>query len=199
MLYIDMGGYTDHVRITRKIYPTLEHGPMAHVHGIVVHQTGGRTIDSTFSNYEKKGADGAHFLIDKDGTIYQTASLMRMTWHVGKMQSRCLIQKKCPPAEIKAGLALKGRSLTLLSQHETAKNWPDRFPNNTDAIGIELVGFYTGSDSNAVYDPVTEAQQASLKWLIGELELTLGISPNEVYRHPEVGLKNLTEAKTARW
>lgn len=40
MLYIDANGYIDAVRITKKIFPSLHHGEMVHVNGIVVHQTG---------------------------------------------------------------------------------------------------------------------------------------------------------------
>ncbi|WP_202906407.1 N-acetylmuramoyl-L-alanine amidase [Morganella psychrotolerans] len=32
--------------------------------------------------------------MDRDGTIYQTASLSKTTWHVGLMRSRCVITKK---------------------------------------------------------------------------------------------------------
>lgn len=198
MLYIDMGGYIDHVRITRKIYPTLEHGPMNHVHGIVVHQTTAATIGSTFNAYQRPGANGAHFLIDKDGTIYQTASLMRVTYHVGEMQSRCLIEKKCPPTELKATSELN-KSPMALHQHEKAKAWPDRFPNNSDAIGIALVGAATKKDGVTTFETVTDAQNTSLKWLVGELEATLGVSPTEVYRHPDVGRKTPDEARTATW
>ena len=65
---------------------------MEHLNGIVVHQTGGATVSSTFNSYSNTAhvPNGAHFLIDKDGTIYQTASLHRMTNHIGKLQSRCI-------------------------------------------------------------------------------------------------------------
>src|SRR5690606_8060251 len=44
------------------------------VNGIVVHQTGGSTAQSTFNSY-RNSTTGAHFLVEKDGKIYQTASL----------------------------------------------------------------------------------------------------------------------------
>jgi N-acetyl-anhydromuramyl-L-alanine amidase AmpD len=56
---------------------------MTHVQGIIVHQTGSPTARSTLNGYGVARANGAHFLIDKDGTIYQTASVLKQTAHVG--------------------------------------------------------------------------------------------------------------------
>ncbi|WP_235590023.1 MULTISPECIES: hypothetical protein [Burkholderia] len=50
-----------------------------------------------------------------------------------------------------------------------------------------------------VYESITAEQNASLKWLVRELSETLNVEMTEVYRHPEVGRKNATEASTARW
>jgi hypothetical protein len=50
-----------------------------------------------------------------------------------------------------------------------------------------------------VYEAVTDRQNTSLKWLIKELTETLGVSMQEVYRHPQVGRKNETEASSAKW
>ena len=44
---------------------------------------------------------GAHFLIDTDGTIYQTASLDKKTQHVGKIRSRCYEEEICSEKETK--------------------------------------------------------------------------------------------------
>src|SRR5205823_1316303 len=128
-------------------------------HAIVVHQTGGSTADSSFGKY-KQGTEGAHFLIDKDGTIYQTARVDRMCWHVGKIQSRCYSLKTCSADElkdIKSILFKKGDSYSArvgtLNEHEQAKDYPDRFPTNADAIGIELVGAY----KDGAYETATDA------------------------------------------
>jgi len=71
--------YIDAERIILKTFKNIEHGQMDAVNGIVVHQTDSTTANSTFNSYQTKGATGAHFLIDKDGTIYQTASLLKVT------------------------------------------------------------------------------------------------------------------------
>ncbi|MGV3345039.1 N-acetylmuramoyl-L-alanine amidase [Enterobacteriaceae bacterium LUAb1] len=158
---------------------------------------------STFNSYQNKQATGAHFLIDKDGTIYQTASLYKVTWHVGMMKSACYITKKCEPTDFKniAELEKSWKNYKKISDIEKRKPFPDRFPANIDSIGIEIVGVaYKDSDKkDKVYETVNDQQNNSLKWLIAELTDTLKVSMSEIYRHPEIARKNLTEASTEKW
>ncbi|WP_256703209.1 hypothetical protein [Burkholderia ubonensis] len=56
-----------------------------------------------------------------------------------------------------------------------------------------------GPEKQEVYEAVTDQQNASLKWLVAELVDTFKVSTHEIYRHPEIGRKNLTEASTAKW
>ena len=192
MLFISKHGHVDAERVKVKIFPAIERGRLDRVNGIVVHQTNGPTANSTFWSYEKEGANGAHFLIEKDGTIYQTASLYKITNHVGLLRSRCLEKKDCPPVEIEKVSRMKR---TIRSRHETKKSWPDRYPSNSDSIGIEIVG----SSKDNIYEPVTTQQNNSLKWLVSELIETFRIALREVYRHPEISYKQETEASTAQW
>lgn len=76
------------------------------------------------------------------------------------------------------------------------KNVPERFPSNEDSIGIELVG---GVDNTNNYEPATQAQNDSLRWLVQNLSLRLGIFGTEIFRHPTVSRKNASEASTAKW
>lgn len=203
MLYITKDGLVDAgARVKVKIFPYIERGQMGKVNGIVVHQTGGPTLESAFNSYRQRGAFGAHFLIDHDGTIYQTASLHKMTLHTGKMQSRCYRTHQCAPAEFKIMAALeKSWRPDAISKREYEKTWPDRYPVSSDAVGIEIVGISrtVEGEKDQIYDPVSDAQNASLKWLVKELAETLSVSMTEVFRHPEIARKTPTEASTARW
>jgi len=66
----------------------IEHGEMKSPEHIVIHQTGGPSAESALNTYENKKDNpqgvGAHFLIDKDGSIYQTARVDQTAYHVGK-------------------------------------------------------------------------------------------------------------------
>jgi N-acetyl-anhydromuramyl-L-alanine amidase AmpD len=200
MLTIDQQGHVQHPRIKLSISNRIEHGNMSHVKGIVVHQTGSSSAQATFNSYAQAGANGAHFLINKAGTIYQCASLLKTTWHVGKLRSRCIAEHRCAPTETQK---LVKMSATPRNRHEMKKHIPDRYPSNLDSIGIELVGqalpLNEPNPDKRTYEPVTPAQNASLKWLIRELTATLAISMSEIFRHPTVSQKNASEAATATW
>jgi N-acetyl-anhydromuramyl-L-alanine amidase AmpD len=92
MLHVDSQGYVLGARVQLAPRPLIERGVLHRIRGIIVHQTGGASGASSLSNYTMQNATGAHFLIDKDGTIYQTASLFRQTWHVGRLRARCLAE-----------------------------------------------------------------------------------------------------------
>lgn len=201
MLHIDQQGSVVDKRIIKAISPTIERGPMKTVRGLIVHQTGGATAQSTLDSYKRASANGAHFLIDKDGTIYQTASTKKQTWHVGKLKSRCMLEVRCTPAERRVNSKLSPSSE---NEREMKKTVPDRFPSNRDAIGIELVGetLPRGAaipEAKRIYETVTDAQNESLRWLVRELAITLKIALTEVFRHPAVSRKNPSEASTAKW
>ena len=84
-----------------------------------------------------------------------------------------------------------------LHAHESAKSYPERYPTNEDALGIELVGaFHSKTDA---YDTVSKDQNASLAWLVKALLDYAKLTAADVYRHPEVSYKTSTEAKAAEW
>lgn len=194
MLNIDRNGHVLHPRIILAISPHIEHGTMPVVHGIVVHQTASPTSQSSLNGYARAGAAGAHFLIDKDGTIYQTASVFRKTWHVGLLKSRCLTEHRCTPAEFRA---VSGMKIRALSSHEFKKAWPDRYPSNGDALGIELVGQFMAAQKQ--FEAATAPQNAALKWLIQEVVRTLNVPMAEIFRHPDISYKQPSEAASAQW
>lgn len=190
-------------KVTQKIYKNLHHGTMSSVHAIVVHQTGAETAQQTFNSYARSMI-GAHFLIDKSGKIYQTAFIDQKTYHVGKLKSRCLETKSCLPHEMAVSNAIylkKGVSYPVrvknLHDHEKVKAYPDRYPTNNDAIGVEMVGKYNPVQQS--YESVNLLQNAALKWLVQELSATLNLTNSDIYRHPEISYKQPSEAKTAVW
>ena len=193
MLLIDHVGIVQDSRVRAMRQVTIERGDMKTIHGIIVHQTGGATAASSLSSYKASGATGAHFLIERDGTIYQTASLYKKTWHVGKLKARCVLEQRCNPVEL---AALKKFNPAAENQREKTKQVPARFPSNDDSIGIELVGRVL---ANGAYEAVAGVQNASLQWLVAELRATLRVPLSEVFRHPDVSRKNPSEAQTAKW
>lgn len=210
-LMIDANGHSGHPKIIKRITGNLERGDMNAVSGIIIHQTNAPTAQSTFNHYDHKNSNGAHFLIAKDGTIYQTASLFKMTAHVGRLRSLCVAQGKCDPVDPKKRNAAEElaylKSLewktTALSKYESAKPAADRYPMNADSIGIELVGETVGKDpahpKEALFVQVTAEQNVALTWLVGKLSERFGVHFDRVLRHPVVSRKTPSEAATANW
>ncbi|MBU0889814.1 MAG: N-acetylmuramoyl-L-alanine amidase [Gammaproteobacteria bacterium] len=184
-------------RIIVRRYLNLEHGPISTVVAIVLHQTDSSTAQQTFNSYARS-PHGAHFLIEKNGQVYQTASLLMRCQHVGRhIRSRCLEIDK-PSCDSVAMARIQAMSwsnhVRALDAHERAKPYPQRYPINGDSIGIEIVG---RSIDDKKYEAVTSEQNNSLQWLTGELYSHFSISSQDVYRHPEVSYKNPGEAASA--
>ncbi|WP_230943739.1 N-acetylmuramoyl-L-alanine amidase [Burkholderia anthina] len=200
MLSIDSSGMVVTPRVVRARKIQIERGAMQRVSGIVVHQTGGSTAASALNSYQNASATGAHFLIEKDGTIYQTASLKKQTWHVGRIKARCVAEMRCTPVELQQLRRFDPRGE---NQREMRKAVPDRYPSNTDSIGVELVGealpLNEPNPDRRIYVAASDAQNDSLRWLIHALSVTLRVPMTEVFRHPVVSRKNRTEAARVKW
>lgn len=200
MLSIDSSGMVVTPRVVRARKIQIERGAMQRVSGIVVHQTGGSTAASALNSYQNASATGAHFLIEKDGTIYQTASLKKQTWHVGRIKARCVAEMRCTPVELQQLRRFDPRGE---NQREMRKAVPDRYPSNTDSIGVELVGealpLNEPNPDRRIYVAAPDAQNDSLRWLIHALSVTLHVPMTEVFRHPVVSRKNRTEAARVKW
>ncbi len=196
------------------LFSNLSHGPLAAINAIIVHQTDSFTAASTLAGYARDAAEtnkgnrggvGAHFLIDKDGTIYQTADISKRCWHIAPIRSRCYEMHTCSPAETGRYSAMsrlrpyKKMFVTPMDRTESKKQYPARYPDNADSIGIEIAGKHLGDEKSNTYEKPTEAQQASLHWLVTQLLDAYGLTTTDVYRHPQVSYKNEGEAKDAAW
>lgn len=199
MSSIDKQGMLVDHRVILRRYAGMEQGPLSRVHAIVVHQTDAPTAQHTFNSYAA-GGNGAHFLVDKSGQIYQTASINKRCFHVGRrIKSKCLAvsPSTCNSASMAKVLAMAWvQQIKAIDAHERAKSYPHRYPVNSDSIGIELVG---KSVDPKRYESVTPLQNSALQWLIGELYNHFSLTSKDVYRHPEVSYKHPGEAQTATW
>jgi N-acetyl-anhydromuramyl-L-alanine amidase AmpD len=190
--------------IIQKIYPKIEHGKLDKVNAIVVHQTDTTSKEQVFNSYSK-GPDGAHFLIDKKGTIYQTARLDQSCYHVGLLKSKTVITQEGKDLENvnqiwESDKLTFSQKIKKLNDYERKKAYPDRNPYNADSIGIEIVGkAYDDKSGNKIYENLSREQQEALSKLLTFLFSKFSLTKSDVYRHPEVSYKNETEAQSAIW
>jgi N-acetyl-anhydromuramyl-L-alanine amidase AmpD len=193
----------------------IEKGYRSKINAIVVHQTGGTTVQSAFNEW-KNSQLGTHFIIDRDGTVYQVASVDQRTDHIkgNRLQSKALNEfngdfggqrGEWKIAE-EARLFQKGK--TQLAQFERSKKYPARYPTSDDSIGIELVGpcvdkkgkIVLENDKECTYVDPTPAQNASLTNLVRLLKSAYDLRHSDVYTHPEIQYeKRASEAKGANW
>ena len=123
MSTIDTNGMLVDPKVIPRRSSGIEHGALPSVLAIVVHQTDSSTAESSLNGYQA-GGNGAHFLIDKNGQIYQTASVYARCYHVGKLiKSKCLTINKstCDTSAMAKMLAMSWTSqINAIDAHERA-------------------------------------------------------------------------------
>lgn len=198
-MFVENNGYISHPKIKSHTIENLEHGTIGKVNSIVIHRTAAGTAESTLNTWLTKKS-GAHFLIAKDGTIYQTAGLNKACWHMGLVMSRCRFEDKCSDKDVKIikdilfGAGSWSKKYGKVFNLEKKKNYPDRYPMNSDSIGIELVGLYFGSGDKGTFEKLTKAQASSFLWLMTELLQKYNLKLDEdVFSHGAVARKKIYE------
>lgn len=185
-VYVDDKGYIQNTGSIFKPIAALEKGPMIGPKAIVMHRTDSSTASSTLSAFQR--GLGTHFLIDKDGTTYQTASLLKQTAHVGPIKIRCLDDGTCRPDEAKNLMRLGPRQG---HNHEKPKAYPSRYPMNEDSVGIEVVAKNLGGDFK--WEAPTAAQSKSINTLIQILKEQYELSDSDIYEHDKISRKTRGE------
>lgn len=163
VIYVDNNGYIQNAKFISHPVPGLGHGEMQKINAIILHRTESNTKESSFSSFESKH-EGTHFLIDKNGDIYQTESLFEYTPHIGKIRSRCSDEKSCSKEESEE-IKKIGWDVKKIHDHEMEKEYPIRYPCNQDSVGIEVVAKNTSTG----WDKPTTEQVAAIKILIETL------------------------------
>ncbi|MWV68454.1 hypothetical protein DCO58_12575 [Helicobacter saguini] len=189
-------GYIQGVNIIKKPKPKLvektgnfKHKPLA----IVLHRTDSHNAQSTLNTWDTSPF-GTHFLIDKDGSIYQCASLDKWTQHVGDIRSRVEIEKTWNEKEKiviekiwKETSSFKDRKIKV-SNYEKKKSYPNRYPISSDSIGIEVVGEYDYKIKR--YLNATIKQLESLERLVLILLELYNINKTDIYAHGIIAYKD---------
>lgn len=82
-------GFLSHSRIIKHHTPKLERMNYTQkIKKIILHRTVNSSAQSTFNSFNRGSKPyGTHFVVDKDGKIYQTANLNKLTIHAGNANS----------------------------------------------------------------------------------------------------------------
>jgi N-acetyl-anhydromuramyl-L-alanine amidase AmpD len=179
----------------KRITQLEQHGQLTAVHGIVLHRTVSSNLSSSLN--EARSGIGAHYYIDKDGTIYQAASLDKVTRNVGEIYSKCQnVPSSCSAEDLAKVNSISG--LKRISNWEYRKPWPQRYPDNNDTVAIEVVSNCVTNcqkgTTNPVWEAATPQQLASIATLVEALKAKYGLSNTDVYQHQKISPKTPSEA-----
>jgi len=180
-VYVGLNGYIQNAGFTQKPITALEHGALNGPVAVVMHRTDSYSSVSVFSSFEASGI-GTHFVVDKDGTVYQTASLLQRTFHIGKIKPRCRDENTCGPEE---AAALRRMSFAQINTHEMGKPYPTRYPANPDSVGIEVVAKHRDDG----WEAPTANQRTSISLLVDILKNAYGLSNADIYEHDKISYK----------
>jgi RHS repeat-associated protein len=142
ILNIQPNGMILNPRITQNRIPKLERKPIADlVSSIILHRTVSSSTQSTIGSFKSRGV-GTHFLIGKDGSILQTASLSFATSHLRESQ-------------IKKGTGIKNNNAIGIevvgNYNEKTKQWDPLTPEQTKSTAYLVNSltktYYLGSDA----------------------------------------------------
>ncbi|MGY0618739.1 N-acetylmuramoyl-L-alanine amidase [Lysobacter sp. A378] len=184
-VYVGSNGYIQNAGIVQQPIRALEKGQLTGPHAIVLHRTVSTTAAGTLRSFQR--GVGTHFLVAKDGTTYQTASLAQLTWHVGPIRSRCYQESTCQPDETRQIDDLeRSESYMAIHRMEKRKEYPARYPTNGDSAGIEVVAMWTPQHG---WDPTTPEQRSSIARLIEVLQSLYSLTDADVYEHDTISRK----------
>ena len=183
-IHVGTNGYVQNAGFTIRPVPALERGPMDGPRAIVLHRTDSSTAAGTMRSFAR--GVGTHFLVDKDGTVTQAASLLQKAAHVGKIQSRCRVDRVCPADEARM-IEGWGWAPSRVHGHEKKKAYPARYPMNEDSVGIETVALFDRTSKQ--WERPTEDQSRSIARLIAILKNEYGLSDADIYEHDAISYK----------
>jgi N-acetyl-anhydromuramyl-L-alanine amidase AmpD len=199
MLISDVNGYIQNHKVVNEIRPAIEHSLIGAINSIVLHRTGSVTAKSVLNAWNTK-KEGTHFLISETGKIYQTASLNKQCWHVGKLYAKCRTTSSCSEDDAKSIESILhkkntswGKKFRLVTRHELKKDYPARFPHNHDSLGIEIVGVI--SDQQEVYETPNELQLKAMSWLLDELISTYNMTIKDIFSHGKIAHKDKNKSE----
>lgn len=189
--YVGRNGYVQNAGFVQQPIAALEKGDMTGPVAIILHRTEGASVQSALNS--AKSGIGTHFYVDKDGTVYQTASLLKHTSHVGRIRSRCYEAGSCPADEM-AKIKGFGWNPKRLHDHEKVKAYPTRYPKNEDSVGIETVARCLkncGSNDKGTpeWEPPTAEQAESIAIIIAILQEAYSLTDADVYEHDLISYK----------
>lgn len=193
--WVGENGYVQNAGFVHQPVSALEKRDMDGPAAIVLHRTDGSSVQSALNS--ASSGIGTHFYVDKDGTVYQTASLLKHTSHVGRIRSRCLEAGTCSEEEA-VRIRGFGWAPKRVHDHEKVKDYPARYPLNEDSVGIETVSRCVkncgpNDKGTPEWEAPTAEQLESIANIIAILQEAYSLGDSDVYEHDLISYKTAGE------
>ncbi|MDR7194521.1 peptidoglycan recognition protein family protein [Luteimonas terrae] len=194
-VYVGENGYVQNAGFVHQPIAALEKRAMTGPVAIILHRTDGASVQSALNS--ANSGIGTHFYVDKDGTVYQTASLHKHTSHVGRIRSRCYEASNCPADEMEEIRGF-GWAPKRLHDHEKGKPYPTRYPMNEDSVGIETVSRCVkncgpNDKGTPEWETPTAEQAESIANIISILQDAYSLTDTDIYEHDLISYKTAGE------
>jgi len=190
-------GFIKGMGYIKKVQSRLAHKGKFRIKAIVLHRTNSTNVLSAMSGT----VEGTHFYVDNSGNVYQTVSLKKKTWHVGKgLYSKA--KDKTGTGKYPNSWPHKKRGKV-----EAKKSYPNRYPMNSDSVGIEVSGeFHITSgkvqsgkykgESKGYWDALTAKQKKAIVCLCKVLKKKYKLTNGDIYAHDDIKAKTKGEGSS---
>lgn len=177
------------------VKPTCNFGPPMIPDSIVLHFTQGPYLSALHEFRESEYDTGAHYIIDRDGSITQMVPEFFAAYHVTCYGSRALCTPSCPICEDEHGKLTepwtRSIGIELVNNGRLRGKYPDfRNPDDSPFTGL-IFEDYLASFSYRYWEDYPIEQIEALRLLVEDIVQRWGIPLEMVIGHSRVQLEKI--------
>ena len=148
---------------------------------IVIHYTEG-SLDATLATFQKPHNSSAHYVIDRDGNVYQVIPEQFAAYHVNCYGNRTLCMASCPVCADQYGSFVEPRSQTIGIELVNLGHVDPRYYSGSAGLFED----YNNSFGYRFWEDYPEAQLHSLQILVEDIRSRWNIPLEMVMGHSRI-------------
>jgi N-acetyl-anhydromuramyl-L-alanine amidase AmpD len=168
------------------IRPSCNFDMQNHPRAIVLHYTEG-PLDATIMTFQQPHNSSAHYVIDRDGKVYQVIPEQFAAYHVNCYGNRSLCIPSCPVCTNSDGNFVEPRTQTIgIELVNLGHVDPRYYTDTTSSPNISLFEDYNNSFGYRFWEDYPQAQIRSLQILVEDIRTRWNIPLNMVMGHSRI-------------
>lgn len=148
---------------------------------IVLHYTEG-SLDATLATFQQPHNSSAHYVIDRDGKVYQVIPEQFAAYHVNCYGNRTLCMPSCPVCADQSGSFVEPRSQTIGIELVNLGHVDPRYYSGSAGLFED----YNNSFGYRFWEDYSEVQLHSLQILVEDIRSRLKIPLDMVMGHSRI-------------